>query len=177
MVGDLAGRARRKARRRARRRTTAMAAVSTGGVLLAVLVLVLRARAPVDVAQRPNPVIPVPPATAPMAPDQIQAELASLNAEAAGYQRVAGVLKRTQAVEEQARRAADLLAQPGALERINAARQRAALMLVREAEQAAGGDGRKSEVDESYRLAARLFPDTPAGRLAAGRLKTPLFPT
>jgi hypothetical protein len=174
VVGDLASRARRKARRRARRRAAAVAAVSAGGMLLAVLVVLSRSRGRGQIADGTYPVVPVHPATAPADPDRIRVELASLNAEATGYQRAANELRRMHAADEQARHTAALLAQPDAIERIAAARQRAAAMLVREAEQEPGGNLDKSAADESYRRAARLFPDTPAGRLAAGRLKTPV---
>ncbi len=113
-AGGLAGRARRKARRRAQRRSAALTVASTAGVLLAALFLLLRPHGPPQIV-RPNPPAPDPART--------RVELAALDAEAAGYQRAVELLKRAQAAEDQARRSAELLAQPTAIDRIEAARQ------------------------------------------------------
>jgi len=156
VVTGVIDRVRKKRRRRARRRA-GMAALSIACV--AVLVILPRLRPAEQIAIKPTGSV-----------DQIRAEVAAYDAAAELHERAARAL---QAAEMTAQRRSDhliLLLQPDARSRIEQARNRAALLLLREGERAADNPQNLPSARESYQRAARLFPETPAGRLAAERL-------
>ncbi len=155
-VSGIAERVRKKQRRRTHRRG---ALVALSIVCAALSVTLPRLRPTEQIAVKP-----------PLSPEQIKAELAAYNAAAEFHERAAHVL---QAAEMTAQHRSDhliLLLQPDATARIDQARNRAALLLLREGERAAENPRSLSAARESYQRAARLFPETPAGRLAAERL-------
>jgi hypothetical protein len=158
LSGDIARRVRKKARRRVKRR--AAAGVLASCVACAVLVVTL---------MRPHPPVQnVGPTAAQVA--QIKAEIAAMDSLVLVHQRTAEELRQ---IEARAATHADLaylnLPTNGLLQ-VDEARDRAALLLVREGERAAKRPADGAAARESYLRAARLFPETPAGRVAAGRL-------
>ena len=156
VVTGVVDKVRNKRRRRAKRRA-GMAALSIACVAL--LVILPRLRPAGQIAVTPTQSV-----------DQIKAEVAAYDAAAELHERAARVL---QAAEMTAQRRSDhliLLLQPDASSRIEQARNRAALLLLREGERAADNAQNLPSARESYQRAARLFPETPAGRLAAERL-------
>lgn len=147
---------RKKQRRRTHRRG-GMAALSIGCVALLVILPRLRPAEQIAIKRLESV-------------DQIKAEVAAYDAAAELHERAARAL---QAAEMTARHRSDhliLLLQPDASSRIDQARNRAALLLLREGERAADQPQNLSAARESYQRAARLFPETPAGRVAAERL-------
>jgi len=156
--GDMAQRVREKARRRVRRR--AAAGVLASSVACAVLVVTL---------MRPHPPVQIAGPTAAQVA-QIKAEIAAMDSLALLHQRTAEELQRIEVSAATHPDHAYLDSRPDGLLRADEVRDRAALLLVHEAERAAAQPADAAAARESYLRAARLFPETPAGRVAAGRL-------
>ena len=156
--GDLAARVRQRAKRQSRRRVVLSSFATIAGC--AVLALMLF-----------SPPTPASRQSTPAQLAQIRAELADLDSAATAHHRAAQALQRIEARAQQLIDEEPYPATPTPLQRVDEARDRAALILVREAERAALQTGQESTANESYQRAARLFPETPAGRVAAGRLK------
>jgi hypothetical protein len=104
---------------------------------------------------------------------EIRVELASLDSAARIHQKTAQALRRKEAA---AKTQAMLLFRhehplpEDLLQRLDDARERAALMLVREAQRAEARGANDASVDSNYEQAGRLFPDTAAGRGALRRV-------
>jgi hypothetical protein len=160
LAPDLSNRVRAKARRRGRNRFRAGAfATAAACAILSVVLL------------RPHS-IPHPPTPGDNRGEiaQLRRELAALETQAMLHQQTADALQQTQELAHARRDQADFEAQPDALYRVNEARDRAAMLLLREAERAALNNNNEPAARESYQRAARLFPETPAGRIAAARI-------
>lgn len=155
-VADVAQKVRQKQRRRTRRRA-ALAALSVA--CLALLVMLPR-------WQKTGQIVVNPPAS----PEQIKAEIAAYDAAAERHERAAHALQMAQITAERRSDHLILLLRPNVSARIDQARDRAALLLLREGERAADNPQNLPSARESFQRAARLFPETPAGRLAAEKL-------
>jgi hypothetical protein len=151
-----------KVRRKQRRRTRRGAALAVLSVAcIAVLITLPRWQKQQDGQIALKPTVSV---------EQLQAELAACDAAAELHQRAAHALELARiAAQRRSERLIQSL-QASASNRIDEARDRAALLLLREGERAADNPQAPSSARESYQRAARLFPETPAGRLAAERL-------
>lgn len=152
----LANQVRRRAAGRARRRAAVAGVATTAGVFV-LLAMVLRV--PSQVSK-----------TAPVSVTELKAELAELDAAAQLHERAAQALEKQRALARRCDAALVAVSLPDAIGRVDEARDRAALMLLREAEREAAHSKNISLARESYRRAARLFPETPAGRVAAEKL-------
>jgi len=103
-------------------------------------------------------------------PTNTGVELAQLRADAELHQRIADQLieMRKQFRREAGARAA--LREPDALAQLDAAREQAAMVLVRDAARMARAADKRSAA-ETFRQAAESFPSTPAARIALERLR------
>lgn len=156
VAGELAHQVRQKQRRRGQRRAVAAAFCSA---FIALLVVLPRWHEPVQIVVKP-----------PSSLKQLQDEAAAFDAAATLHERAAHALQLAQLASQRRSDHLIVFLELGASERIDRARDRAALLLLREGERAAENSRNLSSARESYQRAARLFPETPAGRLAAERL-------
>jgi hypothetical protein len=154
----LAQQVRRTAARRTRRRVLVAGVATTAGLFM-MLAALLRPSVPTQITT-----------TAPASVGEIKAELAALDAAARIHERIAKSLENQRALARRRDAAIAVVALPDAQQRVDEARDRAALLLLREAERQAADAENISRARESYRRAARLFPETPAGRVAAEKL-------
>lgn len=103
---------------------------------------------------------------------QCRLEIAALDAEASTHQKAADEIAAVQRKCETLQRArANALLAPDPLAHIEAARDRAARILLIDAGRLAAANGRRAEAIEDYRKAIQLFPETPAAKEASERLK------
>lgn len=150
-----------RARRQAVRRRI------VGGVLMLALVAlgasrVLRPSRPLP---RPRVEISTPNVA------EIRAEFARLDREAAERETQVRELEHRQAAFEQLTQSQRRLQQtPDPYQSINEARNRAAMILFRQADTLAALPQNKAQSQRIYADTARLFPDTPAGQAASHRL-------
>jgi hypothetical protein len=102
--------------------------------------------------------------------DRLRGEVVELASDAAVHERVADalLLMRHQQARLRQRDEASTASDP--LEDIDLQRDRAARILVRAAERAAGPGNDRGRATDLYRETARIFPDTRAGQEAARRL-------
>ena len=101
---------------------------------------------------------------------EMEAEIVALDGAALRHESRAKSLERERSPARRRYTAFDVLSHPDGLQRVDEARDRAALLLLREAEREAADSRNISVARESDRRAARLFPETPAGRVAAEKL-------
>ena len=158
-TGDLAGRVRARLRRRRR----AIQATSVTGLVLLCTVFLLHPQVPPRSEQ---------PALSQADIARLRAEIADASSEAEAHEMTARLIERGRARFERLRQAQHVLEAPDALARTEDARARAALILVRSGDRMDAKPAARAQVIEVYRQAAQLFPDTPAGRVAAQRLKS-----
>ena len=103
---------------------------------------------------------------------QLRAEIASLDVVAASHEEIAQSL--LQLSGQRGRHARKHLPVPAIdpTAVLLEAKDRTALILLQDADRIASHPGDAQAASEMYRRAARLFPETAAGRVAAGRLKS-----
>jgi hypothetical protein len=163
MSRDLAQRVRMAAKKRARLRLigAGLGTAASLGVCVAIVAVILHSK---DLKTMPTPLTQA-------RVTEIRAELARLDSEVSLHQKTAEILVRRQARAVRGRAAEPLARQRDVTQRVDDARERAALMLVREARRTFAEGGRDAAADEDYERAARLFPETAAGREAARHVK------
>jgi hypothetical protein len=164
--GELAQRVRSHANRRAHARIAVRAGAGVLASCAALVLVILRWYGP---ATPSSPRSPSRLSSEQVA--EIRAELARLDSEATMHKKTAEALARKDAnameAPSNAQDWAYAWAQAPARQRLDEARERAALILVRKAQRAeARGEDGATTMDD-YEQAARLFPETPAGREAA----------
>jgi len=103
---------------------------------------------------------------------EIRTELAALDAEAQRELRLVAELQKHQSSQPRLDSSFDDPMQPDALARVDEARNRTALILLRQADRAAADPATRSQANDLYLRTVQLFPATPAGRVAAQRLKS-----
>ena len=159
LAGDLPARIHTRLRRR--QITSRMAGVG----LVMLLALVFAAR----YANRPPPMFAQPnrPPQA-LAVEQLKAEAEQLASEAAVHERVARALLAARQRSLREHKWQEIAAAPDPVQKIDEARDLAAAILVNDA---ARMPLHLERARELYRNAAQLFPDTRAGKRAAGMLK------
>ena len=99
-----------------------------------------------------------------------RAELAQLDKEAKRYEKRADQLKQIESALPRLSAADYAMLQSDPLQPLHEARQRAALILVRDGDRLRADPQERQQAAELYRRACSLFPDTPAGQQAQSRL-------
>ena len=156
---DLAARVRKVARRNSRIKSSTAAVV---GFVAIGVTLISMLPSHQQLAQRPQG-----PTTTALDSRQLQTELADLEMTAVAHERIARQLISAEA----ASRPGDELPALDPLAQIGAERDRAARILVRDADLRLGQPGQEARAIEAYRTALRLFPNSPAAKDAARHLK------
>jgi hypothetical protein len=124
-----------------------------------------------EISRRPHPA--QPPARLNAARlVEIRTELARLDADAERELRLVAELQKHQALQPRLDGSFDDPMPPYALARVDEARNRTALILLREADRVAADPATRSQAGDLYLRTVQLFPATPAGRVAARRLKS-----
>jgi hypothetical protein len=165
ITSALASRVLRTARRRALRRTA-----------LATLAAMVACGTAISLSRRSHP-DPTHDRLRPARLAEIRVELAHLDSEAQRHLRWVAELQQRQLRAPRPGISVDDPTQPDVLDRVDQARNRTALILLREADRAVGDPATRTQANDLYARAAHLFPDTPAGRIAAQRLKRPAIST
>jgi hypothetical protein len=156
-----AGLAERIRRRAHRRQTQRHAAIVVGALCICGLAFSLSRRTRSDSAHPP------------LGPGQIAAirtELTQLDAQAQTELREVAEMRRVQSLHPRPVIRFDDPGPPASIARVNAARDRTALILLLHADELAGSPETRIQAHDLYLRAARLFPMTPAGRTAAQRV-------
>ena len=155
--GDLPARVRARRRRQDRRRGAAALGLLIAAIAGALLWRPIAPRAPVANQNDLR---------------DAHAEMAQLDKEAEQCQNRADQLKRMEASLPRVSAADYAMLQSDPLQPLYEARQRAALILVRDGDRLRADPQHRQQAVELYRRACSLFPDTPAGQQAQSRLNS-----
>jgi hypothetical protein len=143
---------------------------------LAVIVSIIAGGLIISHSRRAHPPAPVV-LTAPVNVAEIRLELAQLDADAKLHRQLATDLQNRRLRMPPTEIGIDDPDAPDPLARVDQATNRTALILLRQADRAADDPATLGRATDLYARAARLFPNTPAGRIAAQRLKRPAAST
>jgi hypothetical protein len=160
MAAGLADRVLRRAHRRIVRRNA-----------LALLAVLFACGLAISISRRPRSDGTRPPLSPPQWADG-RAELARLDADAQRELLIVADLQRIASPKSSPPRIVDDPTGPDALARVDEARNRTALILLRQADRAASDPETRDQASGLYMRTVHLFPATPAGRVAAERLKS-----